>query len=61
MANEKFNVYTLETVNNNSPSYVHWSEGLKMYIQKGDVTITLDEEEIKQVVAALPRTIGGTY
>ena len=61
MANEKFSVYTLETIDNNSPSYVHWSEGLKMYIQKGGTTMILEEDEIKQIVAALPRTIGGTY
>ena len=58
---EKFRVYTLETVDKNSPSYVHWSEGLKMYIQKGNTTIVLEEDEIKQIVGALPRTIGGTY
>ena len=61
MTNEKFKVYTLETIDSNSPSYVHWSNGLKMYIQKGDTLIVLEEDEIKQVIGALPRTIGGTY
>ena len=58
MTNEKFKVYTLETIDSNSPSYVHWSNGLKMYIQKGDTLIVLEEDEIKQVIGALPRTIG---
>jgi hypothetical protein len=61
MKDKKFKVYTLEEIDNDSLSYVHWSKGLKMHIQKGDTTIVLEEDEIRKLVAMLPRTIGGSY
>lgn len=42
-------------------SYCHWSEGLKMVIEKDGVVIKLDGEEIKKLVGSLPRTVGGVY
>ena len=42
-------------------TYTHWSDGLKMIIQKGDKVIELNSEEIEQIVASLPKTFGGTY
>lgn len=56
-----FEVYTTTILENNSQQYVHWSEGLKMYIIKNGVTIILNPEEIEQLVKSLPRTVGGTY
>jgi hypothetical protein len=61
MKDKKFKVYTLNRIDNDSLSYVHWSKGLKMHIQKGDITIILEEDEIRKMVATLPRTIGGSY
>jgi hypothetical protein len=58
---KEFKVFTLQTVEEGTKNYVHWSEGLSMYITKDGVTIKLDSEEIQQVVKALPRTVGGTY
>ena len=55
-----FEVYTLTTVDE-SQKFVHWSEGLTMYIIKDGVTIKINSEEIEQLVKALPETIGGTY
>jgi hypothetical protein len=57
----KFSVNTYSIINENSPTYVHWSEGLKMFIIKDGVTMRLNSEEIQQLVKALPRTVGGTY
>jgi hypothetical protein len=56
-----FSVNTYSIINENSPTYVHWSEGLKMVIIKDGVTMRLNSEEIQQLVKALPRTVGGTY
>ena len=39
----------------------HWSNGLSVTIEKNGVTITLNGEEMKQVINTLPRTIGGSY
>lgn len=59
---EKFSVYSLMIIDDETNNYyTHWSEGLTMYITKNGVTMKLEAEEIKQVVKALPRTIGGTY
>lgn len=41
--------------------YTHWSKNLKMVIKKDGVKITLNEDEIQELVKALPRTIGGRY
>jgi len=56
-----FSVNTYSIINENSPAYAHWSEGLKMVIIKDGVTMRLNSEEIQQIVKALPRTVGGTY
>jgi len=54
-----FNVFTLSEVNENKVS--HWSKGLKMFIQKDGKEIILQDEEIRQLVESLPKTIGGKY
>jgi hypothetical protein len=59
--NNNFSVNTYSIISENSPAYVHWSEGLKMIIIKDGVTMRLNSEEIEQLVKALPRTVGGTY
>jgi hypothetical protein len=56
-----FQVYALEVVDKDTTGYVHWSEGLTVYIVKDGVTMKLNSEEIKQVVKALPETVGGRY
>ena len=58
---DNFEVHTLEYIDKDSKNYRRWSEGLKMYITKNNVTITLNEDEIQQLVKSLPRTIGGSY
>jgi hypothetical protein len=58
---KRFSVHTYSIINEGSPMYVHWSEGLKMIIVKDGVTLKLNSEEIEQLVKALPRTVGGTY
>ena len=55
-----FNVLTYAVTEEGS-MYTHWAESLKMAIQKDGVTIELDEEEIKQLVKSLPRTVSGSY
>ena len=49
-----FQVYALEVVDKDTTGYVHWAEGLTVYIVKDGVTMKLNSEEIKQVVKALP-------
>jgi hypothetical protein len=56
-----FSVHTYSLISENSPMYVHWSDGLKMIIIKDGVTMRLNSEEIEQLVKALPRTVGGSY
>lgn len=58
---KRFSVHTYSIINEDSPMYAHWSEGLKMIIMKDGVTLKLNSEEIEQLVKALPRTVGGTY
>ena len=41
--------------------YCHWSEGLKMVIEKDGIVMKLEGEEIEKIVRSLPRTFGGTY
>ena len=55
-----FNVFTYAVTEEGS-MYTHWAENLKMVIQKDGATIELDEEEIKQLVKSLPRTVSGSY
>ena len=61
LENKKFSVYTLEEIDVNGPTWVHWSHGLTMYIEKDGVVMKLNSDEIEQLVKSLPRTIGGTY
>jgi len=56
-----FQVYALEVVDKDTTGYVHWAEGLTVYIVKDGVTMKLNPEEIKLVVKALPETVGGRY
>ena len=56
-----FQVYALEVVDKDTTGYMHWSEGLTLYIVKNGVTMKLNSEEIKQVVKALPETVGGKW
>lgn len=55
-----FNVATYSLLDSDV-KYCHWSEGLKMIIEKNGVTIKLNSEEIQQIVKSLPRTLGGSY
>jgi len=54
----KIGTYTLMK---QGDGYCHWSEGLKMVIEKDGVVIKLEGEEIEKIVRSLPRTLGGTY
>ena len=56
-----FQVCPLEVVDKDTTGYVHWAEGLTLYIIKDGVTMKLNSEEIKLVVKALPETVGGRY
>lgn len=56
-----FKVHSLETVAKDAPAYSHWSEGLTLYIEKNGIQLKLDAGEVRQLVKALPQTIGGTY
>ena len=55
----KVGCYTIVT--DDKSSYCHWSEGLKMVIEKDGVVMKLEGEEIEKLVKSLPRTFGGTY
>jgi len=55
----KVGTYTIDT--GNMPTYCHWSEGLKMVMEKDGVVMELEGDEIKKVIKSLPRTFGGTY
>ena len=57
---QRFDVVTY-TIEEGVLQYCHWSEGLNMIITKDGVTLTLNGEEIQQLVRCLPRTIGRTY
>jgi len=56
-----FQVYALEVVDTDTTGYVHWAEGLTLYIVKNGVTMKLNSEEIQQVTKALPETVGGKW
>jgi hypothetical protein len=56
-----FQVYALEVVDKDTTGYVHWAEGLTLYIVKNGVTMKLNSEEIQQVAKALPETVGGKW
>lgn len=59
--NQSFSVYAYTIKTEDMPRWGHWSEGLNMVIEKNGVEIKLNGEELKQVVASLPRTFGGSY
>ena len=58
---KSFSVFAYTVVTEDMSMYCHWSEGLNMVIEKDGVEIKLNGEELKQVVASLPRTFGGSY
>jgi hypothetical protein len=61
LGDSTFNVYTITYQTETNNGYCHWSDGLKMYIQKDGKTITLASDEIQELVRSLPRTLGGSY
>ena len=58
---QRFDVMTYTIEEDGVFEYCHWSDGLNMIIVKDGVTLTLNGEEIQQLVKCLPRTIGRTY
>jgi hypothetical protein len=54
----KVNTYSLI---DKDVKYCHWSEGLRMIIEKDGISIKLSGEEVQQLVKSLPRTMGGKY
>ena len=58
---QSFSVYSYTIVTEDMPTYCHWSEGLNMVIEKDGVSIKLNGDELKQLAASLPRTMGGSY
>ena len=58
---QNFSVYSYTIVTEDMPTYCHWSEGFNMVIEKDGVSIKLNGDELKQLVATLPRTMGGSY
>lgn len=63
MAQDKnnFSVFCTSKIDKDADRYSKWSDGIKMFITKNGVTIVLDENEVIEVAASLPRTIGGSY
>ncbi|MCP4520932.1 MAG: hypothetical protein GY827_04440 [Cytophagales bacterium] len=45
----------------NNRGYEHWARGTTMVIEKDGAKMTLNSEELQQLVKALPRTVGGRY
>lgn len=59
---DSFSVHSYSLIDmDNADKWVHWSKGLNLIINKNGVTIKLNEDEIKQLVKCLPRTLGGSY
>lgn len=58
---KSFSVYSYIIVTEDMPTYCHWSEGLNMVIKKDGVSIKLNGDELKQLVASLPLFVGGSY
>ena len=58
---QSFSVYSYTIITEDMPKYCHWSEGHNMIIEKNGVSIKLNGDELKQLAASLPRTIGGSY
>lgn len=62
MENKSFKIATVQKIDKeDAGKWVHWSEGLSMYIEKDGICLKLDSEEIQDIVKALPRTFGGTH
>ena len=61
VVSSSFKVGTYSLYKQGDSSHCHWSEGLKMVIEKDGVVIKLEGEEIEKIVRSLPRTFGGTY
>lgn len=57
---DNFSVYTT-IVHSTDKEYVPWYLGVTMYIKKDGVTLALNEKEVRELVKALPRPIGGRY
>lgn len=56
-----FKVGTYSLYKQGDSKYCHWSEGLKMIIEKDGVVMKLEGEEIGKIIKSLPRTVGSTY
>jgi hypothetical protein len=61
VVSSSFKVGTYSLYREGDKGYCHWSEGLKMVIEKDGVVMKLEGEEIEKIVKSLPRTIGGVY
>ena len=61
LGDSTFNVSTITYQTETNNGYCHWSDGLKMYIEKDGKTIILNSDEIQELVKTLPRTLGGSY
>jgi len=65
MEEKRFRITTLSSFSdeemNENGGYSHWSKNLIMYIHKDGITISLNENEIQELVSSLPRTLGGKY
>lgn len=61
VVSSSFKVGTYSLYKQGYSSYCHWSEGLKMVIEKDGVVMRLEGEEINKLVKSLPRTVGGVY
>lgn len=53
MSDKKFNVYSYKTVDSSKPTYEHVIENSTLVITKNGITLTLNDDEIIQVVNAI--------
>jgi len=60
MSKSNFSVVSYSLLDKDE-NWSHWSKGLNIIIEKDGVTLTLNSEEIQQLVKTLPRTFGGKY
>jgi len=60
LVTNKFTVFTTANIDTKE-TYVKWNKGLRMTIIKNDVTIVLNEDEIQELMASIPKSIGGKY
>jgi hypothetical protein len=56
-----FSAVTYNVYSEGESGYSHWARGLNMIISKDGQKINLNEDEIKKLVNALPKTVGGKY